>query len=373
MAKIGIITYHYVPNYGAAMQAWALQKHLTNLGHEVFLIDYRPSHLTTGGYFHFPCDRWTLRANLVIAYQKVMGLKQWLKGDGGKRMRFEQFHQEHLNLSDQSYRSNRQLRQNPPQADVYICGSDQIWNASEQFGIDSSYFLDFVPEGIPRVSYAASFGRPKVHPRFESTTAGLIRSMDAISVREQSGVGIVQEMSARDAEWVPDPTLLVNDGYPEAVFPADQTGDYIFSYTLRSRELVADIERQMAGTTKLEVISPMTLAASGQGEPGPLEWLGYIKAAKYVITNSYHGTLFSIIFRKPFVFVGLSGAKAGFNERANSLLSHLGLEDRMMNSYDEDRLQAIIQGSIDWERVHQQIDAWRSVATGFLETSISRA
>lgn len=372
MAKVGIITYHFVPNYGAAMQAWALQKYLTNLGHEVFLIDYRPSHLTTGGYFHFPHDRWTLRADLVIAYQKVMGLKQWLKGDGGKRLRFEQFHQEHLNLSDRSYRSKRQLRQNPPQADVYICGSDQIWNASEQFGIDSSYFLDFAPKSVKRISYAASFGRPKVHPRFESATADLIRSVDAISVREQSGVGIVKELSDRDAEWVPDPTLLVNDGYPEAVLPADRAEDYIFSYTLRSRELVSNIERQMAAATGLSVVSPTTLAASGHGEPGPLVWLGYIKSAKLVITNSYHGTLFSIIFKKPFVFVGLSGAKAGFNERANSLLHGLGLQDRMMDSYDEDRLGLILSAEIDWDSVGLKIDRWREQANSYLLNAIEQ-
>ena len=372
MAKIGIITYHFVPNYGAAMQAWALQKYLTNLGHEVFLIDYRPSHLTTGGYFHFPCDRWTLRADLVIAYQKVMGLKLWLKGDGGKRMRFEQFHQEHLNLSDRSYRSKRQLRQNPPQADVYICGSDQIWNASEQFGIDSSYFLDFAPKSVKRISYAASFGRPKVHPRFESATADLIRSVDAISVREQSGVGIVKKQSDRDAEWVPDPTLLVNDGYPEAAPPADQAEDYIFSYTLRSRELASNIERQMAAATGLSVVSPITLAASGHGEPGPLEWLGYIKSAKVVITNSYHGTLFSIIFKKPFVFVGLSGAKASFNERAISLLHGLGLQDRMMDSYDEDRLESILSAEIDWDSVGFEIDRWRKQANSYLLDAIEQ-
>jgi hypothetical protein len=119
---------------------------------------------------------------------------------------------EMISDSDLCYQSNRQLRKNPPQADVYICGSDQIWNASEQFGIDPSYFLDFAPEGIQRIAYAASFGRPKVHPRFKSSTADLIRSMDAISVREQSGVGIIKDLSNRDSEWVPDPTLLVNDG-----------------------------------------------------------------------------------------------------------------------------------------------------------------
>jgi hypothetical protein len=373
MAKIGIITYHYLPNYGAAMQAWALQKHLEGLGHEVFLIDYRPSHLTTGGCFRLPTDAWSRRANLVIAYLKVMAVKQKFLGDGGKRQRFEKFHQEFLNIAPPLYRTNEALQLNPPEADAYICGSDQIWNASEQFGVDSSYFLDFAPKGTRRISYAASFGRPHVHPRFESMTAELLCSIDAILVREQSGVEIVQKLSGREAVWVPDPTLLVNDGYPEAVPPTDQAVDYIFSYTLRSRELVSSIEQHLATSTGLEVVSPMTLAASGHGEPGPLEWLGYIKSAKVVITNSYHGTLFSIIFKKPFVFVGLSGAKAGFNERANSLLHGLGLQDRMMDSYDEDRLQAIIQENVDWDRVHQQIEAWRVAATGFLETSISRA
>jgi len=355
------------------MQAWALQKYLESLGHEVFLIDYRPSHLTTGGCFRFPKDAWSRRANLVIAYLKVMALKQKILGDGGKRQRFEKFHQECLNIAPPLYRTNKALQKHPPEADAYICGSDQIWNASEQFGIDSSYFLDFAPKDVKRISYAASFGRPYVHPRFEVETATLISQMDAISVREESAVDLVQSMCECDATWVPDPTLMVEGGYPEAVLPTDQAGDYIFSYTLRSRELVSSIEQHLATSTGLEVISPATLAAAGHGEPGPLEWLGYIKSAKYVITNSYHGTLFSIIFKKPFVFVGLSGAKAGFNERANSLLHGLGLQDRMMDSYDEDRLQAIIQESVDWGRVHQQIEAWRLAATGFLETSISRA
>jgi hypothetical protein len=366
MAKIGIITYHAVANYGAAMQAWALQQYLTKLGHDVFLIDYRPSHLTSGGSFRWPKDAWSRRANLVIGYLKVMSLKKIFLGDGGKLKRFECFHREFFNLSSEVFRTNQALRKNPPQADAYICGSDQIWNASEQFGIDSSYFLDFAPTGVKRISYAASFGRPSVHSRFEAATATLVSEMDAVSVREQSAVKLVQELCGREAVWVPDPTLLVEDDYPDAVAPHDQIEDYIFSYTLRSRELVAAIESQLSRSTGLKVVSPLTLAADGQGEPGPLEWLGYIKSAKYVITNSYHGTLFSIIFRKPFVFVGLSGAKAAFNERANSLLNGLGLQDRMMDSYDEDALEAIIATDIDWSQVEAKLSVWRTNANRYL-------
>jgi hypothetical protein len=371
MAQIGIITYHFVPNYGAAMQAWALQKYLCSLGHDVFLIDYRPSHLTTGGMFHFPKDAWSRRANLVIAYQKAMALKQMVRGDGGKVARFNAFHQEYFNIHGPVYRTNRELRESPPAADVYICGSDQIWNASEQCGIDSSYFLDFAPKGVKRISYAASFGRPYVHPRFEEATAALIGEMDAISVREESAVELVQIMCGRDATWVPDPTLMVEGGYPEAIEPRRE-GEYIFSYTLRSRELVAQIEEKMAKGSGLDIVSPVTLAASGEGAPGPLEWLGYIKAAKYVITNSYHGTLFSLIFNKPFVFVGLSGTKAGFNERANSLLNRLGLQERMMNSFDEARLESILSTEIDWDSVGLEIDRWREQANSYLLNAIEQ-
>jgi hypothetical protein len=369
MAKIGIITYHFVPNYGAAMQAWALQKYLCALGHDAFLIDYRPSHLTTGGMFHFPKDAWSRRANLVIAYQKSMALKGMLLGDGGKADCFETFHRKYFNVQGPVYKSNQDLRRQPPEADFYVCGSDQIWNASEQSGIDSSYFLDFAPKGVKRISYAASFGRPYVHPRFEAETAELISQMDAISVREESAVDLVQSMCGRDATWVPDPTLMVEGGYPEAVEPERAT-DYIFSYTLRSRELVAQIEAKMAQESGLDVVSPVMLAASGEGAPGPLEWLGYIKAAKYVITNSYHGTLFSIIFRKPFVFVGLSGAKAGFNERAKSLLSRLNLADRIVSEYDEDQLSAIMKRVPDWDSVAEEVGGWREEASQFINESI---
>ena len=251
-----------------------------------------------------------------------------------------------------------------------MCGQGGIEHRIEAFErLGPSYFLDFAPKGVKRISYAASFGRPYVHPRFEAETAALISKMDAISVREESAVDLVQSMCGRDATWVPDPTLMVEGGYPEAVEPERAT-DYIFSYTLRSRELVARIEDKMAQESGLEIVSPVTLAASGEGAPSPLEWLGYIKAAKYVITNSYHGTLFSIIFRKPFVFIGLSGAKAGFNERAKSLLSRLNLADRIVSSYDEDQLSAIMKRVPNWDSVAEEVAGWREEATQFINESI---
>lgn len=370
MARVGIITYHFVDNYGAALQAWALQKFIVSLGHEAFIIDYRPSYLTTGGHFRLPVDIWSFRANLIVGYLKYLAIKRKLLGDGGKQDRFKLFHKNYLNIASPLYTTNQSLKDNIPQADVYICGSDQIWNASEQYGVDSSYFLDFVPKDKKRVSYAPSFGRAEVQARFKNTTLNLLREIDAISVRELSGVMTIKDLSGRDALWVPDPTLLLNEGYPEAVSPTDQNDHYIFSYTLRSRGLVSIVEQQLESTLGLEVVSPTSLAHTTKGVPGPLEWLGYIKSAKFVITNSYHGTLFSITFKKPFVFVGLLGSKAGFNERTNSLLRGLNLSDRMINVNDKASVESIVQTKIDWGLVDKKLSRWREIAKTYLVKEI---
>ncbi len=369
MAKVGIITYHFVPNYGAAMQAWALQQALKQLGHEPFLIDYRPSHLTTGGCFRWPADAWSRHANLVIGYLKIVYLKKALLGDGGKEKKFQEFHARFLNLGPRTYRSVQELRESPPKADAYICGSDQIWNASSQFGVDPAYFLDFGSDQVLKVAYAASFGRPYIDSKFEGETLDLIRRLDAVSLREQSGAQVVQEKCQGETVWVPDPTLLLGGDYPEAVYPEEKE-DFIFSYTLRSRKLVADVESAISRRTGLKLISPTTLQEGGCSAPGPLEWLGYIKAARYVITNSYHGTLFSIIFRKPFVFVGLSGAKSSFNERAYSLLGRLGLRDRMIDEGNKDELESTLNRDIPWEGVAKEVATWREEGVEFLARSL---
>ncbi|QQS55448.1 MAG: polysaccharide pyruvyl transferase family protein [Candidatus Competibacteraceae bacterium] len=371
MKKIGIITYHFVTNYGAALQAWALQKFLQSLGHEVFIIDYRPSYLTSGGYFWWPVDAWHCHANLVIAYLKLMTLRQALLGDGGKTTNFAIFHERFLKTKKPIYHSLNELKRKPPEADIFICGSDQIWNASVQFGIDPAYFLDFVPSGIKKISYATSFGRSFIEERFKQETARLIARLDAIAIREQSGVEIVKNLTGKKAIWVPDPTLLVEDGYPEVERPLAVPSDYLFSYTLRSRELVAKVEKRVGQSQKLKIVSPEILKLTKIGAPGPLEWLGYIKAAKFVVTNSYHGTIFSIIFRKPFIFVGLSGHKADFNERALSLLDRLKLSAHVISDFNEEKIDAISKVIPDWDYIYSEVATWRKIARSFLELEVN--
>ncbi len=370
--RVSLLTYHFVDNYGAALQAYCLQKHLQALGHDAAFIDYRPSHLVSGGSFRLPLDRWRVKANLTIGYLKARELRKMLLGDGGKRRSFEEFHRDYLHIVGPTYRSYQSLTKRPPDADAVICGSDQIWNSSVQYGIDPTYFLGFARPDQKTLSYAASFGRPSVEERYRNQVASLLGGVQAISVREASAVDIVAELTGRTATWVPDPTLLITDGHPEAVPPRNINSDYTFSYTLRSRELVAQVEQRIAQLLHRPVVRPASIKTSKDSIPGPLEWLGYIKSSQFVITNSFHGTAFSIIFRRPFVFVGLPGAKAAFNERAHSLLTRLGLEDRMIHEWDASRLERISSTEPDWSAVESKMNLWRAEANRFLQDELSK-
>lgn len=372
MAKVGIITYHHVVNYGAAMQAWALQSFLQAQGHEVFLVDYRPSHLTTGGCFWLPTSKWRMQANLVIGYMKLLHFRGLIKGDQAKTRKFEDFHQKHFKLSQRRYASFQELKRNPPQADAIICGSDQIWNASRQYGIDPAYFLDWVPAGVKRVAYAPSFGRPVIDPLWQSQTTQAVNAVQVLSVREASGVTLIREMTGRVAAWVPDPTLLWaghSDAYHETEAP-DKREPYLFSYTLRSRELVQSVENCLCKHLACDLISPLTLQSEGREALSPLEWLGHIQHAQFVVTNSYHGTLFSVIFKKPFIFVGLQGEKQSFNERAKSLLERIGLQDRMVFSFDETHVRKLARLSVNWDHAASLICEWRNEAIHYLSEAL---
>lgn len=368
--NVNILTYHFVENHGAALQAYCLRKVIEDLGHHVRIIDYCPRHLTDGGPFWWSLDRWHRRANLVIAYKRYIHYREMLFGNGGKRGKFEAFHRDFLKLQGRRYHTLRELVEDPPAGDVVICGSDQIWNSSEQFGIDPAYFLGFAPPGQRTASYAASFGRPELDKRYHAKVGELLAHVGSISVREKSGVDIVSNLTGREAAWVLDPTFLVDPGHLESIATVQRTDPYIFSYTLRSRELVAEIEAFSTTALDLPVVSPATLREAGRPAPGPLEWLGHIKGAKFVITNSFHGTVFSILFSKPFIFVGLQGVKSSFNERARSLLKRLGLADRMIASSDPTAICRLLSEPPDWELAHAALEPWRAESLDYLESAI---
>lgn len=371
--KIGIITFHFVENYGALLQAYALQRYLQQLGHSVEIINYQPDWVERGGRFRLPISKRAVHADLVIAYQKLTRFKAFLSGKCLHPL-FSDFRSHYLAESKREYRTLKALRKDPPQCDVYVCGSDQIWNPSVQVGLDPAYFLDF--GSARRVAYAASFGRDDVEDSYHDVLRELLGKFHAIGAREKSGLELVEQLSGKRPAWVPDPVLLLSD-YDEITELPNRDRDYLMSYVLRSGEGIGDVQQHIADCLDIEVVVPYNRQRRWKGVGtevvcSPGQWLGLIKSAQVVVTNSFHGTVFSILFRKPFVTVALPGSKAGLNERMVSMLDRLGLSDRMLQQISDEHVMNILNEEIDWAQVSEKLAEWRSEAKVFLESAMNQ-
>lgn len=375
---MGIVTFHFVPNYGAVWQALALQEAIQGLGHEVEIVDYQPRHVFDGGGFWLPWSRWRLEADMVIAYQHANRLRRRFSGGSPLDGLFEEFARSHLRLGERRYRTEQALRRDPPSLDAVVCGSDQIWNPSRQRGTDPSYFLDFAPPAQRRIAYAASFGRAEIEPRHKVSVGRLIRKIGPLSVRESSGVELCRKLAGReDARVVPDPTLL-REEWPEAERHPAAPSKYLFSYVLRSAENITQVQAGVADQLGLEILQPVTAhsAVSDKDEIkslllSPTQWLGGIRDAEAVVTNSFHGTIFSILFERPFLTISIGTGKEALNERAASLLGQLGLLDRFHDGRSVEAAREALASPIDWVAVRQRIAAMRADGLTFLEWALS--
>jgi hypothetical protein len=372
--KIGILTFHFADNYGAVLQVYALQTYLLSLGHEVKIIDYHPDYVTKGGGFHLPTNRRKIKADIVIAYLRIQRLYAWLFDRSEQKKLFSDFRRTFLSIDNGNYPDAKSIRENPPDYDAYICGSDQVWNPSVQYGVDPVYFLDFGSKKTRRISYAASFGKNTLDDEAKPRVASLLSRLDHISVREKSGIKIIKQLTGLTPHCLPDPTLLLDD-YTSVTAEPEIREQYLMSYVLRCGDVVGDIQKYVADQLDLKIIVPNNPLKRWKdvGDVvycGPREWLGYIKNARIVITNSFHGTVFSIIFKKPFITVGLTGKKEGLNERAISLLEMVGLKERLLDCYDESRIRYLIEAPIDWASVDSSLQTWRMQASEFFETAL---
>lgn len=374
--KVGILTFHYADNYGAVLQAYALQTYLESLGHNVEIIDYRPRYITHGGRFRIPRSKKDLVGNAQVALIKISRLRTAISGRTSQKA-FQSFRDTALHISTMTYTSLEDLKSRAPSYDAYICGSDQIWNPPPRAGVDPAFYLDFGEPKCRRIAYAASFGRPQIEVEYHKDIGRLLKKIDYISVREQSGIDLVQQLSGRTATWLPDPTLLV-DNYDSVLTKIPQE-NHIFVYGLRTGALLQDVKEQVAKIYGAPVLAPFNAKQLWRSKEAtiqlsPSEWLGAIQQAGIVVTNSFHGTLFSIIFRKPFITVPLVGRNAGLNTRFQSILYRLNLADRLLPSTNNNQdITRLIKAEIDWHDVYERLSAWRCEARDFVVSALGNS
>lgn len=351
--RIGILTFHWAQNYGALLQAYALKSKLEQLGHDVVFINRIPKY-----------------KGLVRKLYHKFSYKyhfSWIK--------FEKFAKDYIFPKTRVYTDTEGLKRHFPEEhfDAVVVGSDQVW----RWGMMGyNYFFDFVDEKTKKVSYAASFGLSEWSGKElnTETVKKWLHRFDMVSVREKSGVDICKNIFDIEASLVLDPTLL-HDGafYEETIlknYPR-QNNSKVVSYILgknykhQSTQLSKwSKEQGMAHSelfwTSVELpslkhsdfhFSHITLA----------EWLNEIRNAEYVVTNSFHCTVFSILFGKQFVVLE---NKQGGNNRIETLLSLLGIENRLIN--DLSNIKEVLNKPIDYNLVNTKLQENRELSLKFL-------
>ncbi len=347
-------TFSYIKfnlNYGSALQCYALQKYLRDRGHS-------PEHLRD------------YRANPKYILKRLKNIRYFSSFCAKSRAmsQMQKFIKKHMDFSKRGYLSDSALRKHPPQVDCHIAGSDQIWHNDNRFR-----YLDYAQEDSIKLSYAASFGKSNISDKMKDAIKPYLERFDGISVREKSAVDIIASMGL-GAQWVLDPTLLIDsDGYP---CKETSASDYFYCYflNLSDKESVrfSDI-RKISETMgkELKVTAPLNYMMFTDEKPiFPCveEWLGLYKNADCIFTNTYHGLLFCIIFKKQFVFFSQTSGQKAENERFNSLLELLSLEDRLVSAdAPAEVITSLIDRKIDYGRVYETIQEKRQVTDAFFK------
>ena len=319
--KVGIITYHFANNYGAALQAYALQTVLEQeLGCEARVVDYRH-------WFICFCDTVRLAPITKNPEEIRSGLKTLplrLKRLG----RFLRFHQKCLHLSAK-YSTYSELKQCPPDYDAFICGSDQIWNPIVTLGPAPGYYLQFARPGQKRIAYAPCIGITNIKKKHMRRMLSWIWDIDVLSVREQQHAEMLERQLGRNVESVIDPVFLMKQDFWRKFAGAPKIRDsYILVYIMQNNAKVYSYAKKAKELLGLPVVAVSRYGFKADCvdrvivSAGPEEFVNLFCHAAYVCTNSFHGLAFSLIFEKN-VFVVPSDR---FNMRFDNLQKVLGLD-----------------------------------------------
>lgn len=343
--KIKTITCHKVYNVGASLQAYALARYLSDLGHEVEIIDYKPEYLSR--YYRLNVvnnprfDRPIVRQLYLLAK-----LPERLKARRSQRKKnFDEFERQYLPLTKMCYRSNEELKKNPPSADIYLAGSDQIWNTLFQNGRDPAFYLEFAPMGSIRASYAASFATEDIIEEWKNSVKRWLDKLDYISVRESSGAEIVKKLDIEKVKQVMDPVFLLDKSIWEELAVSGKAEEpYLLVYDFDRNSEINEYAKKIAEERNLKIYSMFhnSEADCCCTEAGPLEFLGLVRGAEYVISNSFHATAFAIIFEKPFA---VFEREEKINTRLTDLINLLGLS-KINHLIEYDKVNLILEKRI---------------------------
>lgn len=364
--RIGILTFHRALNYGAVLQCYGLYSVLESLGHQIEVIDYRPesieryrkfySKLTMSQYGNFILKLKEIVASLIISC-------------GRRRVarKFDVFLKKHFNMSDSFNLPVPELKG----YDAIVFGSDQIWSPSICFGFDKMYWGQFEHGNAKLLTYAASLGGHNTLSANDWRCIGeYIKSYDHVAVRETQLRNQLKNELCKEYPVVVDPTILAGVDVFDKIAKKPKEANYVLLFTLEPDEKSYSFAKSIAQKENLDVITLSALPSYKRGRSdvkeetgiGVEEFLGYFKYATYTVVISFHGTVFSVMFKRNFYSL-----KCFQGDRAFNFLQSIGLENRMV-----DASEVIIPSKIDYTGVDEKISYLRNGSIQYLKKSLKK-
>ena len=359
--KVEVITLHRVTNFGSLLQTYATQKSLERLGHQVEVVDFVPEGLS---FYRavWPKGHSTVKRLIKLLPLMFCNVMQYAMSDS--------FLRKYINLTQKCYGSYAQLAEDVPVADVYLSGSDQVWNTqnSNPPADLGAYYLAFTGDK-KRVAYAGSFCKDDFSPEETALVTNWLKEYAAISVREDTALNTLSKFGLEGVHVV-DPTLLLTpEDWKQLCTKKAPKPGYVFIYNLNRNKVLEQAAVAIAKEKGLRVVN---FADTFEFVPGaenrfgndPLDFINYLSKADYVVTDSFHGTAFSLNFSKQV----LSIPAPKYNCRLESVLRMTGCEDRMFTTVDE-ALEKV-EMPIDYAVVQEKLNNARVVSLDYLKEAL---
>lgn len=363
--RVKVITRHAPSNYGSLLQALATVTAIEKMGHECQIIDY------------VRADEMGLKALLVQLRQKPCYNNNLVKrlayilirypDEKWAELKFRQMRKHYLKMTQSCHCSSDLQRLD---ADIFMTGSDQVWGPVADADYDGAYFLDFTKDCTKRIAYSASIGRTELPKDALEKYKEMLSRYDSIAVRENTVVDMLAQWGMINVKQVLDPVFLLSAEEWNKIIRREQKNDYVLVYQIHNDSKLNDYAIRFADKCGMPLrrVSPFMRQIGRGGRlihlPDIREFLSLIKGCSYLITDSFHGTAFGLIFNRQFVEV-LPNNKTG--SRNQSILELVGLTDRILKNYDD---YSFIQNRIDYGKVNDVLNKERGKSLNILRNML---
>jgi hypothetical protein len=369
MKKIYLLNYHFADNYGAVLQSYALKEFINAMGYNTLVLNYRPFKINES-YSIMPrlfelIKNYGLKKGVMRFFYRFFTIGKRFR----KHLKFERFRRTHLNMTKRLIEKITHLKCYDKEDTIFIVGSDQVWNHNIIQGYEAAYFLDFVNKKQCKVSYAASISED-VSMEFINYLNRKTRNFSSVSIREKSNLDFFELDIKNKVHVNIDPTLLFEKTFYDTLAKENKLDrKYILVYDMNNKDLVMKIANNVAKKYSYSIISFSKVNSYNNYlgsfyNYGPEEFVTLVKHSEFIISSSFHGTAFAIIYNKPFYSI----PHLTRGNRMIDLLDLLGLEDRLLKKViDDDEISL----NIDYSLVNDKLALLREESLEYLQTSIN--